>query len=223
MYRLQRERVGCAGLGETWALSPGEAEVISDISVRVTLDLCGAHLRGTRRFAPKSQNRWKSSRLASPVPVARLAITRRISHTALRARHPSSAERSPCRGRRRARPRRASSVRRLTRAERPRRAARWPRPRSWLHAARIRETRGPVASSRARAVPVLARASRALRHPSSRYRPIPGTAWTRHRVRAYAAPPPSAGDDLRPEDRAELLKKLRKARWDDAPKPWKEF
>jgi hypothetical protein len=40
---------------------------------------------------------------------------------------------------------------------------------------------------------------------------------------AYAAPPPSAGDDSRPEDWAELLKKLRKARWDDAPKPWKEF
>ena len=42
-------------------------------------------------------------------------------------------------------------------------------------------------------------------------------------MRAYAAPPPSAGDDSRPEDWAELLKKLRKARWDDAPKPWKEF
>ena len=52
--RLQRERVGRAGLGKTGRLAAGEAEVISDISVRVTLDLCGAHLRGTRRFAPIS-------------------------------------------------------------------------------------------------------------------------------------------------------------------------
>lgn len=91
-------------------------------------------------------------------------------------------------------------------------------------AARIRETRGPVASSRARAVPAL-HAHRA-RFASARHATdsFPGPRGGRDTACcAYAAPPPSAGDDSRPEDWAELLKKLRKAKWDAAPKPWKEF
>ena len=93
------------------------------------------------------------------------------------------------------------------------------------HAARNRETRGPVASSRARAVlPPHAHRVRfaSLRHDAGSFSGPRGGRDTA--CGAYAAPPPSAGDDSRPEeDWAELLKKLRKAKWDEAPKPWKEF
>ena len=92
------------------------------------------------------------------------------------------------------------------------------------HAARIRETRGPVASSRARAVPVPSAHRVRFATPRHDTGPFPAPRGGRDTAcGAYAAPPPSAGDDSRPEDWAELLKKLRKARWDDAPKPWKEF
>lgn len=40
---------------------------------------------------------------------------------------------------------------------------------------------------------------------------------------AYAAPPPTSSDDSTPEDWASLFEKLKKQKWDDAPKPWRDF
>jgi len=91
-------------------------------------------------------------------------------------------------------------------------------------AARLRETRGPNASSCARHAP--GNSAHRVRFATSRHDvdSISKTGFPRDTAcGAYAAPTPSKGDDSGLEDWSELLKKLRKAKWDAAPKPWKEF